>query len=239
MPDKVLVVVAHADDEVLGCGGTIARHVSEGDMVKVLIVADGESSRDGFEGKEIQVRRQNNAKKACAIIGVDEVTQLDLPDNQLDTIPLLLIVKQIEAVISNYKPVTVYTHHAGDVNIDHQIVHEATIVATRPQPHLSVENLFFMEVISSTDYRPATSQPPFAPTHFVDVENFTDQKFEALEVYADEMRTFPHARSIKAIEAQLAWRGSSVGLSVAEAFEVGRSVRRIRYSDMQQNGKKK
>ena len=221
---NILVIVGHADDEVLGCGGTIARHIAEGDAVKVLIIADGESSRCPSPDKHLLQQRRNTAIKACAALGVDDVVQLGLPDNQLDTLSRLSIVKEIETVIDSFEPITVYTHHARDVNIDHQIVHEATVIATRPQPHCTVDNLLFFEVLSSTNYRPATSQHLFAPNFFNDVTDYTKQKFAALEVYASEMRPFPHARSYKAVEAQLISRGTMVGLEAAEAFEVGRCI---------------
>lgn len=223
---KILIIVGHADDEVLGCGGTIARHVAEGDIVKVLIIADGESSRSLTPAENLVENRREAAVKACAVLGVSDVEQLGLPDNQLDTVSLLSIVKEIENVIAAFGPITVYTHHARDVNIDHQIVHESTIVATRPQPHCTVENLFFFEVLSSTNYRPAHSKGLFAPNFFVDVTGYTAQKFMALDVYNREMRPFPHARSCKSVEAQLISRGTMVGVEAAEAFEVGRSILR-------------
>jgi LmbE family N-acetylglucosaminyl deacetylase len=223
---KILIIVGHADDEVLGCGGTIARHIAEGDIVRVLIIADGESSRCTAPEEHLVTHRRNAAIKACAVLGVHDVDQLGLPDNQLDTVPLLSIVKKIETVIDSFKPITVYTHHARDVNIDHQIVHESTIIATRPQPHCTVDNLFFFEVLSSTNYRPANSQHPFAPNFFVDVTDYTAQKFSALDAYSREMRPFPHARSHKAVEALLVSRGTMVGVEAAEAFEVGRCILR-------------
>lgn len=226
MSKPVLIIAAHADDETIGCGGTIARHAEEGDAVKVLIVADGESSRRGRRSSKLLAQRKAAGEKACAILGVQEIKQLGLPDNQLDTLPLLSIVKEIETLIEEFKPTIVYTHHSGDVNIDHQIVHEATLVATRPQPDITVESLYFFEILSSTDYRPAASRTLFSPNYFVDVEKFISKKFEALNAYSNEMRLFPHSRSREAIDAQLKLRGAMVGLMAAEAFEVGRHIRR-------------
>lgn len=223
----VLVIAAHPDDEVLGCGGAIARHRSQGDVVSILIMADGVSSRSGSDTgvlKKELTERQQCARQASAILGVDDLTLLSYPDNRTDTVALLDIVQDIERAIARCKPSIVYTHHAGDVNIDHRRVHEAVVTACRSQPGHSVRQLLFFETPSSTEWRPPVSRPVFAPNWFTDISDTLVLKLEALAAYGSELRDFPHPRSLYAIEHLARWRGASVGFAAAEAFELGRLI---------------
>ena len=227
MSKVVVVIAAHPDDEVLGCGGTIARMASEGCPVHVLLMSDGESSRvDSLEmvdSGRLAVRNAS-ALRAGKILGCATMTQLALPDNRMDSIALLDVVKRVEDFINKYSPEVVFTHHSGDVNIDHRIVHDAVISACRPQPEFSVRELFFFEVPSSTEWRPPSSSEPFFPNWFVDISQTLDIKLQALGAYDDELRTFPHPRSFKAVEALATWRGAAVGVNAAEAFVLGRKL---------------
>jgi LmbE family N-acetylglucosaminyl deacetylase len=228
MINTVAVIAAHPDDEVLGCGGAIARMVKEGRSVHILLMADGESSRDGAEISKPFISRvtsrNNAAERACNILGCTSVTLLSLPDNRLDHIDLLDVVKLIEDFIQKYKPVTILTHHSGDVNIDHRIVHEAVVVASRPQPGFFVKELLFFEVPSSTEWRPLGSSEMFNPNCFYDISDTLDIKLNALQAYQEELREFPHPRSTKAIEALARWRGACAGFEAAEAFILGRKL---------------
>ncbi len=222
MFNEVLVVAAHPDDEVLGCGGSIARHADAGDHVQVLIVAEGATSRQQQRDRG-QVDTELNdlafaAQKAGEILGATGVELLDLPDNRLDSIDCLDLVKLIEARIERYQPQIVYTHHAGDVNIDHRRLHEAVVTACRPAPSHPVKRLLSFEVASSTEWQPPGSAPAFQPNWFVDISEQWDRKQLALEAYASEMRPWPHARSVKALEHLARWRGAQVGVQAAEAF---------------------
>lgn len=223
----VLVIAAHPDDEVLGCGGTIARMASEGREVHVLLMADGESARTTsahkVETKQIE-KRGNAAQNASDILGCASVDMLSLPDNRLDRLELLDIVKQIEHFIERFKPVTIFTHHSGDVNIDHCIVHNAVITACRPQPNYVVDEILFFEVPSSTEWRPPTSAAFFTPNFFVDISSTLSTKLNALKTYSDELRQFPHPRSLQAIQVLAQWRGSTVGVNAAESFILGRRI---------------
>lgn len=225
---NVLVVAAHPDDEVLGCGGTIARHADRGDRVKVLIAAEGGTSRWGnVESKtalEVVNQLAKSAKKASEILGVTELQMLGYPDNELDTISRLILTREIEAVIDSWKPSIVYVHHIGDVNIDHRRLHEAVITACRPMPGRTVSTLLSYEVQSSTEWQPPGSASPFQPNYFVDVSNQLERKMKALSIYNSEMRDWPHPRSLKAIESQVKWRGSQVGKEAAEAFVILRKI---------------
>lgn len=223
-----LVVAAHPDDEVLGCGATIARLSNEGWSVHVLIMAEGATSRS--RKRDIQASSQElSALAKCAneankILGSASLSLLSLPDNRMDSIDLLDVVKLIEESILKLKPSLVLTHHAGDVNVDHVILHDAVIAACRPQPNHVVRELLFFEVPSSTEWRPASSGIYFAPNCFYDVSEYMDKKIDALLAYGSEMRMFPHPRSIDAVSHLAHWRGASVGCRAAEAFVLGRSI---------------
>ena len=219
---KVLVVAAHPDDEVLGCGGTIAWHADAGDQVDVLIVAEGSTSRhhqrDRIKATQALSSLAQSAQQAGAILGAHGVELLDLPDNRLDSLDRLDLIKQIEARIAYHQPQVVYLHHTGDVNIDHRRLHEAVVTACRPTPSHPVKRLLSFEVASSTEWQPPGSAPAFQPHWFVDISAQWDRKQLALEAYASEMRLWPHARSIQALEHLARWRGAQVGVEAAEAF---------------------
>ena len=227
MKSPIAVIAAHPDDEVLGCGGTIARFAKEGHSVHILLMADGESSRVGAEQSiepNLLTARNAAAKTACRILGCASVEILNLPDNRLDGLNRLDIIKQIEVFIERYHPSTVFTHHAGDVNVDHCIVHDAVIAACRPQPNHPVKELLFFEIPSSTEWRPPGSAEAFNPNFFVDISTTFDTKIEALHAYETELRAFPHPRSLKAVEVLAQWRGATVGVEAAEAYVIGRKI---------------
>jgi len=228
MGKKVLVVAAHPDDEILGCGGTIAWHVSEGDEVHVLILAEGMTARSDQRKKELYVHELSALAQAAYtannILGVRSVVLQNFPDNRMDSIDLLDIIKVIEAKIKEFSPDIVYTHHAGDVNIDHRRTHEAVIAATRPMPGVSIMKLLFFEVASSTEWQVPYSATPFTPNYFVNISQTLNLKIKALEAYASEMRDFPHPRSYQALEYLARWRGAIVGVDAAEAFFLGRAI---------------
>jgi LmbE family N-acetylglucosaminyl deacetylase len=217
-----MVVAAHPDDEVLGCGGTIARHADAGDQVQVLIVAEGATSRqqqrDQGQATEELSALALAAQQAGAILGAQGVELLDLPDNRLDSLARLDLIKRIEERITRHQPQVVYVHHAGDVNVDHRRLHEAVVTACRPTPGHPVRRLLSFEVASSTEWQPPGSAPAFQPNWFVDIATQWPRKREALAAYASEMRPWPHARSIEALEHLARWRGAQVGVKAAEAF---------------------
>jgi len=219
----VLVVAAHADDEALGCGGTIARHVKEGDSVHLVLMADGVQSRT--ESSEADFSRRTEASiHAQSILGILSTQSLELPDNKMDSVPLLEIVKKLESILEEIRPSVIYTHHHGDLNIDHRLTQAAVITACRPMPGSSVREIYGFEVLSSTEW--ATQQgSPFLPDYFVDITQQLGTKLDALEAYAEEMRKTPHSRSLAHVEMLAHHRGYSVGVDAAEAFEVYRIIR--------------
>jgi len=219
----VLVVAAHADDEALGCGGTIARHVEEGDAVHLVLMADGVNSRRETSETDF-ARRIEASKRAQSILGISSSQSLELPDNQMDSAPLLEIVQKLEPILEEIQPSVVYTHHYGDLNIDHRLTHVAVMTVCRPVPGSSVREIYGFEVLSSTEW--ATQQgSPFLPNYFVDITQQLQTKLYALEAYAEEMRKTPHSRSMAHVEVLAHHRGYSVGVDAAEAFEVYRIIR--------------
>jgi N-acetylglucosamine malate deacetylase 1 len=227
MNRSIAVVAAHPDDEVLGCGGAIARHSQEGDRVHILIVAEGATSRSATrnveEARAALSALAQAATTASGILGAASVELLQFPDNRLDSVDLLDVAKSIEGFMERYSPQVVYTHFSGDLNRDHQIVSEATQIACRPLPDSRISELLMFEVASSTGWR-AGAESVFCPNHFCNISSTLELKLRALSAYASEMRPWPHARSMQAIESLAKWRGSSVGMSAAEAFVL---VRRI------------
>ena len=223
MSKTVLVVAAHADDEALGCGGTIARHVAEGDSVYLVLMADGVNSRTGASEADMELRR-SAAERAQKILGITEVQYLGFPDNRMDSIPLMDIVQVLEPVVQRISPSVIYTHHHGDLNIDHSRTQEAVMTACRPQPGCSVKEIYGFEILSSTEW--ATPQTkPFTPTLYVDISAQFPTKLAGLEAYVEEMRSTPHSRSVAHVEVLAQHRGYSIGVQVAEAFVVYRMIR--------------
>lgn len=226
--NTALVIAAHPDDEVLGCGATIARLGAEGWEVHVLIMAEGATSRSAKRDPSMHKGELSDlaksAEAANSILGSTSIKLYSLPDNRMDGVELLDVVKLVEAEIEYHKPCLVLTHHAGDVNVDHRVLHDAVIAACRPQPQHLVKSLLFFEVPSSTEWRPAASGIYFTPNYFYDVTDYMSQKQEALRAYGSEMRSFPHPRSIEAVEHLARWRGATVGCAAAEAFMLGRSI---------------
>lgn len=225
---KILVVAAHPDDEILGCGGAIAKHASAGDEVHVVIMAEGLTSRAAQRntqalGGEL-ADLADTARKANALLGVASVTLHGLPDNRMDSLDLLDVIKLVEQEVARVQPAVVYTHHANDLNIDHRIINESVLTACRPQPGHPVRRVLFFEVASSSEWRYGNQAVAFAPNWFVDISDVLALKLRALDCYQSEMRAWPHARSIKALEHLARWRGASIGIDAAEAFVLGRNI---------------
>jgi LmbE family N-acetylglucosaminyl deacetylase len=229
MPKTILVLAAHPDDEVLGCGGAMARHAAAGDEVISVILAEGITSRDDQRDRDRRTDELSAlgvaARQANNILGVKETILHDFPDNRMDSLPRLDVVKVVEALIDKYSPEVIYSHHRGDVNVDHRRIHDAVVTACRPMPGKHrVETVLFFEVASSTEWQPPGSAVPFTPDWFVDVSEHLSAKLDALRAYQSEMRPWPHARSIEAVEHLARWRGANIGVPAAEAFKLGRQL---------------
>lgn len=220
---KILVIAAHPDDEVYGMGGTIAKLSSRGNEVYTLIVTEGCSAQ--YKGnKKIIEEKKNEAKKANKILGVKEVLFGNLPDMQLDTLPHLEINRIIEGAIDKIKPDVVYTHHRGDVNKDHRMVYESTLVATRPTHFQCVKKLLSYQVPSSTEWGAPVVGEIFIPNIFEVIDKYFNFKRQAIEAYQTEIREYPHPRSLKYVGVLDEMTGLKIGTGKTEAFQVIRKI---------------
>ncbi len=221
--NTILVVAAHPDDEALGCGGTIAKRVAEGDEVHLLFVADGVGARGG-DAASASNQRQRACDSAAEILSVSSISHLGFPDNKLDSVPLLDVIQRIEQKLAEILPSVVYTHHPGDLNVDHRLTCEAVMTACRPLPGSSVNEIYFFEVISSSEWSLPGAEV-FSPNVFEDITGYLETKMKALEAYAEEMRPAPHSRSYEHLRSLALHRGHSVGFDAAEAFVLARQRR--------------
>lgn len=212
---SVLVIAPHMDDEVLGCGGTIARHVASGDRVTVCVAAN-RAYGHAYDPAHIE-REKAACARAREVLGYQELVFLDLLDEKLDQ-GLIDVIVPLEAVIERVRADVVYLPSDADLNQDHRAVFEATLVGCRPfAPHL-VHTLRVYETPSSTDQRPAGAGRPFLPNYYVDVEATLAQKVSAMACYEAESRAFPHPRSPQGITALARKRGMEARMQAAEAF---------------------
>jgi LmbE family N-acetylglucosaminyl deacetylase len=218
MTERVLCVAAHPDDESLGCGATLAKHAAAGDHIAIVIFADGLASRGGVNSENIKLRH-GMARRACKTLGTDDVYLHQYADNMMDNVPILDVIRQVEVHVNRVKPTIIYTHSAHDMNVDHRVLNQAVTTACRPQPGQTVQRLLYFEVPCSTTWGGG-----FHPTYFVDVTGHLPTKLLAFSEYTTEIRDYPHPRSRLGIEELAHWRGVSVGVECAEAFEVGRIV---------------
>lgn len=224
---SILCVVAHPDDEVLGVGGTLARHAVDGEDVHICILSDGVTSRyDDTEtaDDEIEQRRQR-AQQAAQTLGAT-VSLYSFPDNSFDTVPLLDIVQTIESEITDHDPDVVYTHHYGDLNIDHKLACRATITATRPLADSGVGRVLAFETLSASEWSVPRPDNAFQPTSFVNISDSLDTKIDALSVYERELREPPHPRTVDTVKKNAEVWGSKAGVQAAEPFELLREIRR-------------
>ncbi|GHG13386.1 PIG-L deacetylase family protein [Streptomyces filamentosus] len=213
----VLAVAAHADDETLGAGGTLAEHAAAGDRVRILVLSASSTSRPGHDPDQAFAHRSACVHRAATLYNAQaEIAVFD--DNAFDTVPRLKITQAVENAVRTWQPDIVYTHSSADLSLDHRITAEAVAAATRPQPGCPVTTVLAWEVRSATEWAP---QRPFHPTWFQPITpHALAVKEKALEVYATEMRPWPHTRSPEAVLAAARLRGAQIGHDAAEAFEV-------------------
>lgn len=217
MNHKILVVVAHPDDEILGVGGTILKHVSSGDEVSILILGEGETSRGNIADIH---KREAQAKKAAEMLGVRDLVLDKLPDQRFDTLPFLEIVQKIEKEIVRIKPNVIYTHNAYDLNLDHRIIFQAALTASRPAKNNPLKTILSFETLSSTEWQIKDQTSVFLPTEYHDITDVIEKKIEIFKIYRDEVREYPHPRSEEGIRILAKYRGMESAYPYAEAFQV-------------------
>jgi LmbE family N-acetylglucosaminyl deacetylase len=214
---SLLVIAAHPDDESLGLGGTINNATRAGKNVHVLFLSTGVGSRD--LNRENASARLVAAKRALNLLGCHQISFGDFPDNSFDSVGVLTLAKFIEAKINEVQPNIIFTNFHSDLNVDHRLTAEASLVAARPKPGSPVDEFYFYEVLSSTGWQFGATQ--FRPTYFTDITGSILQKLAALHEYATEMDDSPGARSYEAVKALARFRGNFVGFEYSEAFEIG------------------
>ena len=223
---KILILAAHPDDEVLGCGGYISKHVSLGAIIKVVIIGEGSTCRydraDSIEAiSAIELRRKHSIE-ALNYLGINNVKYYDLPCGRFDSIPVIEINKIIEKEIDEFSPDTIFTHSPSDVNNDHQLTYRATEMATRPGAKNKVQRVFAYEVLSSTEWG---FKMPFQPNYFEALsERDIENKWAALEFYKTETKKYPFPRSREGVYAQASMRGMQAGLEFSEAYCLVREI---------------
>jgi LmbE family N-acetylglucosaminyl deacetylase len=214
---RSLIIAAHPDDETIGMGGVIRRLASMGTQVSVLFISDGVSSRE-LERESVETRR-TAARAALEILGCSNIEFGNFKDNTLDSVSEIDVTRFIEENIKISNPDTIFTHFRNDLNIDHQITSKCSVVAARPKYRSGINALYHFEVVSSTGWN--FGLPAFNPNVFIDISDTYEAKLCALQEYSTEMNNFPNARSIESLEALAKYRGSTVGMGKAEAFETG------------------
>ncbi len=223
---RILVVAAHPDDEILGVGGTVAKHTDKGDYVECLILGEGQTSRwDNRENVDRTVidELHKDTWESAKIIGYKKVQFADFPDNRFDSVDLLDIVKVIEKIIFEFQPDVIYTHHSGDLNIDHQRTFQAVMTGTRTVNSYPVKELYTFETLSSTEWN-FEKKDNFRPNVYIDIESYLMKKIEAMSKYKSELCEYPHPRSLEGIKLLAEYRGMTVGKNYVEAFELIRKI---------------
>lgn len=217
---NILVIAPHPDDEVLGCGATIAKHVEQGDDVVVAFVTKGyepDWSREYLDDRISEIKKSNK------VLGIKKSYSLGFPAVKLDTIPQKTLNDSLSKVVSKVNPEIIYIPHRGDVNMDHKLVHDACLVATRPFARESIKKVLAYETVSETEWGSINS--PFVPNVYEDVSSFLNKKLKALQAYKSEVKEFPHPRSNEVLSALTVKRGSEVGVKAAEAFMLIREIK--------------
>lgn len=220
---KVLVVAPHPDDEVLGCGGSIARHVADGDEVHVLVATRGMPELYSDEGVA-HVRQE--ARRAHGLLGVSSTHFRDFPAPALDTVPRYQVAEAIREVIRETGAQCLYLPHHGDIHSDHFHVYHAGLVAARPLADCPVRRILVYETISETEWASPQADAVFFPTVFVDISDYLQQKLDAMACFESQVQSPPSARSLRTIEALARCRGATVHRDAAEGFMLVREIQR-------------
>ena len=224
--DKVLIIAAHPDDEVIGCGGVILKAINIGAKVSVLFLGEGVSTRfpDKEKSKECIKAikfRELNAVKCLKVLGVKDYDFNHYLCTRFDSYPIINFVRLIEHKIKSFKPNIIFTHNASEINIDHIVAHQATEIACRPLSNSSVKSVYSFEAVCSGNFK---FDKKFNPNIYIDIKKYFKKKINALKCYRDELKKYPFPRSIQGIEIQAKYRGLQSGLEYSEAFKLERMI---------------
>jgi LmbE family N-acetylglucosaminyl deacetylase len=226
---KILIIAAHPDDEVLGCGATASKHVDRGDDVYCVILGEGITSRTNKTTTDCRIDNiselHNQTLQAAEIIGIKEVFFSNFKDNRFDSLNLLDIIKEVEKHLTKINPDIIYTHHEFDLNIDHRRTFQAVITACRPCNPNSPSQIFSFEILSSTEWQSKDKKNAFFPNSYIDVSKQLERKISAMKAYKSEIKKYPHSRSPEGIEILTKYRGIECGLKSAEAFMLIRNIK--------------
>lgn len=221
--DKILVIAPHADDEILGCGGTIAKHKQNGDEVFIIIATNASiGAPDLFSPNDVKIIR-SEALSAHSLLGVDKTIFFDFPAPSLNTYPEFRISLEISKVIQELRPTQLYLPHPGDLHQDHKAIYRSSLVAARPQNSQTIRNIYTYETMSETEWAPR-NESHFIPNHYVDINNYLNLKLEAMACFKSQLKQEPHSRSLETLKSLSRYRGATVSLYAAEAFMVERQI---------------
>lgn len=226
MKKKILTIVSHPDDEIIGCGGTLIKHIKQKNQVKVVFTSESESARS--KNKSINKKNSDErilqAKKISKKLGFDEPIFLNYPSLSLSRKKITEMNSEIQKIIIKFKPNVIYTHSPYDAHHDHRATFDATLVASRPNKHIKIDEIFTFEIPSATEFSIYPNKKSFIPTYFVNIENYINLKKTALRLYKNQLKKYPHMLSIKGIINLNSYRGNMVNLKYAEAFAIIRKV---------------
>jgi LmbE family N-acetylglucosaminyl deacetylase len=221
--NKVIVVAPHADDEIIGCGATIAKHIKNGDEVYIIIATNASKGAPELYNEELIERTRNEALNAHNFIGITKTYFLEFPAPALNAFPEYKISIEISNFFNKIQPKILYLPHPGDIHQDHKAIYRASLVAARPQGSYIIEKIYCYETLSETEWTPIQERP-FVPNHFVDVTDTFEFKCKAMSYFKSQIKEFPHSRSLETFEALAKYRGATVGVERAEAFIVERQI---------------
>jgi LmbE family N-acetylglucosaminyl deacetylase len=221
--DRVLVIAPHADDEILGCGASIAKHIQKGDEVTIIITTNAHIGAPELVTEQSILNVRKEARESHSFLGVKETIFYDFPAPALNAFPEYKISLIFSEIFKNVRPTILYIPHHGDIHQDHKAIHRAALVAARPQGENKILSILSYETLSETEWAPM-HEKAFVPNCFVDVSNTFDIKLKAFLFYKSQVKQYPHSRSTEALEALAKYRGATIGVERAEAFVIERQI---------------
>lgn len=221
---NVLIVAPHADDELLGCGGIIAKYGERKDNVYVAIMTNAHvGDSELFTSQAIEQVR-NEALNAHKLLGVKETFFYDFPAPRLDTSPSYQISIELAKLYAKLRITKLYLPHRGDIHNDHSVIFKAGLVAARPINNCSVKTILTYETLSETEWAAPFGSDVFIPTVYEEITGYLTKKLEAMKCFSSQLKKFPHSRSLETIETLAKFRGSTIGKESAEAFALIRDI---------------